>query len=656
MHKQSFWIWHYGDYEIFHTMELNLRREVREKPYPPFWRLSTPNVSVKFTKDFNCENNTKITVHANGEGYVSINAEKFSFNEEITLQKGSYTITVNVFKKVGLPSIFVESDIIPSNGSWYSKLSDSNKPMPVGFDTYYDSIEKNPETFSFEYSEIAPISAEIISDGVLYDFGKETFACLNIDYADSNQKMSVYYGESREEALDFEHTYILENISKSSYYRLKSRAFRYIFIKGATTSLKVTADYEYLPLKYRGNFCCDNQLFNQIWETSAYTFHLNCREGFMDGIKRDRWIWQGDAYQSSKINNYLFFDDAIEKRTAIGILGNEPFCEHINTIIDYTLFWIIGLYDYYFTHGDITFIKNIFPKAEKLMEFIESRLNDEGFIVGRSGDWTFIDWSDIDKTGAISAEQMLLIAVYNSFAKIKQALNLDPAKELEKAKTLTEKVNYFFWDSQKGGFIDSYESGKRNVTRHANIFAIMYGIATPKQIESIKNNVLKNDNITKITTPYFEGYELDVLGKLGEYCYIENMLENYWGGMLKLGATTFWEEFDPTKNGIEHYAMYGGKYEKSLCHAWGANPIYLFGRYYLGVYPTSPGFETFKVEPNLGGLKKFEGTVPTKNGEVKIYLDSTHLKVTATQSGGTLIFNDKKYALEKNKELIIEVI
>jgi len=184
----------------------------------------------------------------------------------------------------------------------------------------------------------------------------------------------------------------------------------------------------------------------------------------------------------------------------------------------------------------------------------------------------------------------------------------------------------------------------------------MYGIATPKQIESIKNNVLKNDNITKITTPYFEGYELDVLGKLGEYCYIENMLENYWGGMLKLGATTFWEEFDPTKNGIEHYAMYGGKYEKSLCHAWGANPIYLFGRYYLGVYPTSPGFETFKVEPNLGGLKKFEGTVPTKNGEVKIYLDSTHLKVTATQSGGTLIFNDKKYALEKNKELIIEVI
>jgi len=26
--------------------------------------------------------------------------------------------------------------------------------------------------------------------------------------------------------------------------------------------------------------------------------------------------------------------------------------------------------------------------------------------------------------------------------------------------------------------------------------------------------------------------------------------------------------------------MYGRKYGKSLCHAWGAAPLYLLGRYY----------------------------------------------------------------------------
>ena len=61
MQKQSFWIWHYGDYEIFHTMQLNMRREVRGKAYPPFWRLCSPNISVKFLKNFECEDeNVKI--------------------------------------------------------------------------------------------------------------------------------------------------------------------------------------------------------------------------------------------------------------------------------------------------------------------------------------------------------------------------------------------------------------------------------------------------------------------------------------------------------------------------------------------------------------------------------------------------------------------
>jgi hypothetical protein len=29
--------------------------------------------------------------------------------------------------------------------------------------------------------------------------------------------------------------------------------------------------------------------------------------------------------------------------------------------------------------------------------------------------------------------------------------------------------------------------------------------------------------------------------------------------------------------------MYGRPFGKSLCHAWGASPIYLLGKYYLGV-------------------------------------------------------------------------
>ena len=101
--------------------------------------------------------------------------------------------------------------------------------------------------------------------------------------------------------------------------------------------------------------------------------------------------------------------------------------------------------------------------------------------------------------------------------------------------------------------------------------------------------------------------------------------------------------------------MYNGKYEKSLCHAWGAGPIYLFGKYYLGVYATSPGYNTFTVMPSLGGLKQISGTVPINGGTVQVSLSQNELTVTATKEGGTLIWNQNSFALKKDTPLTIKL-
>jgi hypothetical protein len=313
------------------------------------------------------------------------------------------------------------------------------------------------------------------------------------------------------------------------------------------------------------------------------------------------------------------------------------------------------LHEHYTFHGGVDFLKQIYGKALELMRFCETRLNADGFIEGDPADWTFIDWSDIDKTGAVAAEQMLCIKAYEAMGKIAEILGSDGAEWLDKASKMKEKINEFFWDEEKGAFIDSYASGRRKVTRHANIFAILFGIVDEKQTESIVANVIKNDKITKITTPYFEGYELDVLAKLGDFEFIENMLDSYWGGMIRLGATTIWEGYDPSQEGARHYQMYWQRYDKSLCHAWGATPIYLFGRYYLGVYPTSSAYETFNVEPCLGGLSEIEGTVPVNGGEVKIKMNKSNLSVTATKNGGTLTVSGKSYTLKANETLNIKL-
>ena len=341
------------------------------------------------------------------------------------------------------------------------------------------------------------------------------------------------------------------------------------------------------------------------------------------------------------------------KRTALGLIGKEPIEQHINTIVDYSFYWIIGLYEYYMTYGDVDFLNRIYPMASKLMDFCEKRLDANGFVVGNDDDWTFIDWAEIDMEGAVCAEQMLLIQAYRAMAEISEATGKSAEEYKEKAELLKKKVNEYFWNDDIGAFIDSFESGKNNVTRHANIFAVMYDIATKEQKEKIRENVLKNDNVSKITTPYFEGFELDVLCKLGEFEKVEEMLNSYWGGILKEGADTLWEEYNPDLEGSEHYSMYGEPYGKSMCHAWGAGPVYLFGRYYLGVYPTSSGFKTFEVRPNLGGLNKISGVVPVGEGTVEISLDSEKLCVKADVSGGTLIWKDERYEIIPGEDITL---
>lgn len=649
---KSYWIWNYGDYEIFHSNRVNARRQEFGVDYPTFWKYYDVDRNVRFYAEIETEIDGNIKLFLNGKGYILVDGQRYGSETVIFLKKGKHTLQISVVNLTGLPAAYIESDVCSTNNEWYTLENGAKKQ--VGFDIHYDCQEKNPESFPFAYEEKYPVSVQKYNDGVLYDFGKELFGFLYVSDVKASESIHVSYGESLEEAVDVENSILFEDVSGENRYKLRQRAFRYIYLTGAENA-NIHAELEYLPIEYKGSFRCDDEDVNKIWDVCAYTLHLNMREVLTEAIKRDRWLWGGDAYQAFKFNNYLFFDKEIVRRSTIALRGKEPFNEHINTITDYSLYWVIGLHEYYVTYGDIEFIKNIYDKAVSLMEFCEAREDDKGFIVKKNNDWIFVDWSDIDKDGAVCAEQMLYIAANKAMAALTRLVGADPSSYEEKYSRLIETTNKFFWKEEKGAYIDCYESGKNHISRHANVFAILYDVANEEQKAKIIENVLENDKITKITTPYFEGFELDVMGKIGHFDFIENVIKTYWKGMLDLGATTVWEEYNPNLSGAQHYEMYGHKYGKSLCHAWGASPIYLLGKYYLGVTPTSSGYETFEVKPYLGGFKFIDGVVPIKDGSVRVKLSKDKLSVVATKNGGTLIWAGKSYVLEANKELNMNI-
>lgn len=640
---KSYWIWNYGDWEVFNTNLVNSRREQYGMAYPPFWRMYNVDRNIVLFSERDIPSDGFLKLHLCGKGYIKVDGIMYPDKIEIHVKKGLHSFDIHIMNLTGLPAAYIESDVVCTDGNWFT-LNEIREKVPAGFDERYVSPQSNPEIFPFSYNAVSPVSAEKTNGGTLYDFEKEIFGFLYIEGATPENRLHISYGESREEALDTKFSVVQEDVSGASDYKLRQRAFRYIFVTGDEPE-RLRAELEYQKIENIGSFRCDNEDVNKIWDMCAYTLGLNMREVLTEAIKRDRWLWGGDAYQAFKFIKYLCDDCGTARRSLIGLRGKEPFCEHINTITDYSLYWVIGLLEYYENYGDIDFIRRIYPRAVTLMDYCRGREDENGFIISKYGDWIFIDWSDIDKTGALCAEQMLYIAANRAMSRISEISGADGSAYGEKAAALTERVNNFFWNGEKGAYIDSFVSGKNNVTRHANIFAIMYDIAEEAQIKPIVKNVLYNDSITKITTPYFEGYELDVMGKIGDTDYIYDMITSYWKGMLDLGATTVWEEYNPSLSGAAHYAMYGDKYQKSLCHAWGASPIYLLGKYFLGVTGTSAGYETFEIRPQLGKFKFIEGNVPVRNGKVYVYLSNKRLYVRSDITGGTLVWKHKEYGL-----------
>jgi len=439
-----------------------------------------------------------------------------------------------------------------------------------------------------------------------------------------------------------------------------SKAFRYVYIDRGTDGsyADVLMDYEYAPhdAAHSGTFRCSDDELNRIWDVSAYTMDLTTREFFMDGIKRDRWTWSGDAIQSYLMNYYLRFDSDCVKRTIRQLRGKDPVTAHVNTIMDYTFYWFNSILDYYQYTADIDFVREMWPRMVTLMDYVLARTNADGMAEGQPDDWIFVDWVDfpMHKRGTLCFEQILFCKALETMATCARLVNA-PSPYAALAATLRQRIRQTFWSDEQQAFLHAIEDGQLNtqVTKFPNMFAILYGLCDEQQRRDIMQRVMLNPQVDPITTPYMRFYELETLCIDGLHTRVLSEMRDYWGGMLREGATSFWEKYVPSESGTQHLAMYGRPYGKSLCHAWGASPVYLLGKYFLGVRPTKPGYEEFEVRPHLGDLEWLEGDVPTPHGLIHVRMDRQHITVRATEGRGTLIVGDKQYPIEPGKELVV---
>jgi Bacterial alpha-L-rhamnosidase. len=458
-------------------------------------------VLVEFSKELDLKAPEEIHIYVEGRYNVKLDGKlQNGTPSRMMLPEGKHVLNIKVHNQACVPAIFVEGKTVFTDSSWKVTFEDkewideSGKASDKSATIYmnaaalnFNSPEQRPSLFKLSQVPMSPLSITETGKGTFVDFGKETFGYVTFHQLCGKGGVRIYYGESREEALSVDECETLDKIQVNSdnpedLTLPDSKAFRYVYIENddSVRFENISMNYEYAPLDYRGFFRCNDEEINRIWDVAAYTLHLTTREVFLDGIKRDRWAWSGDAIQSYLMNYYLFFDTNTVTRTINLLRGKDPVTSHINTIMDYTFYWFMSIYDYYLYTGDLHFIRQIYPRMVALMDFVLGRTNAEGLVEGLSGDWVFVDWADgfMDKQGELSFEQLL-------FCKSLQTMALcagitgnetDEKKYTVLSNALFSKLETHFWDTQKNAFVHNRKGGMKSeqVTRYANIFAVLF--------------------------------------------------------------------------------------------------------------------------------------------------------------------------------------
>ena len=376
---------------------------------------------------------------------------------------------------------------------------------------------------------------------------------------------------------------------------------------------EVTAILRYRDIPYEGSFNCSDQRLNDIWMTGAYTVHLNMQEYIWDGIKRDRLIWLGDMHPETSTISYVFGEDESVYSSLDLAVKQYPLPNYFNGMSAYSMWYLIMQYDWYMHFGNIDFLRKHGDYIKGLVDLIDTKVDAEGN--DELGGGRFLDWpSSPNEKGVHSGYRALIVWAMNDAAKLCRILGDEP--QAKKAEAIAARLNKKIMPSN-------------NLKQAEGLMAI----AGLKSAEDAAKAILEGG--PKGFSTFYGYYMLQALAMDGKYAEALDIISKFWGGMLDLGATTFWEDFNldwvDNVGRIDEFVPAGKKdihgdfgaycypgFRHSFCHGWASGPTAWMSQHVLGIEPLEPGCRKVSVKPHLGNLEWAEGTYPTPMGNIYV--------------------------------------
>lgn len=482
---------------------------------------------------------------------------------------------------------------------------------------------------------------------ILVDFGREIHGSVRLLVQWTKPKrvtVNVRFGESVTEALtptpekgstnDHANRDFRLTLSGFSGTDTNESGFRFAAIEladGEEIALKAIEGVLIIrDIEYVGSFDCSDPEITKIYDTAAYTAHLNMQEYMWDGIKRDRLVWIGDMHPEVMTICSVFGDNEVVPRSLDSVRDVTPLTAKsegqramwMNGVPSYTIWWLMCQRDYYMQNGNLEYLKEQKEYIKELAPVLCSLVKDDGS--ENFPEWRFLDWpTNDDPVAKHCGLQGLLSLGLGTVAYF-----CDIFGEEEIASECRAKMD----------LMKKHIPGLK--AKSASSVLALSGIVDAKKID---DEVLSVNGAHGYST-YYSYYIMAAKVMAGRTAEALRDMKEYYGAMLKLGATTFWEDFDLDwtvndkgefdAHGIDEIVPEGeknihadfGKYcyvglRHSLCHGWSSGPCTFIARHVLGVKILEAGCKKIEVKPNLCGLDWIRGTYPTPFGKVEIYAD-----------------------------------
>lgn len=374
-------------------------------------------------------------------------------------------------------------------------------------------------------------------------------------------------------------------------------AFRYVEIEvlAISSKFRLTVEEAYAVAvssaddRELSEYHCGDRELTEIDRVACNTLHDCMQQVFEDGPKRDKRLWLGDLRLQALANYETYRKNTMVKGCLYlfgalpmpnGQIGSCIFLEpgpetDDRAMFDYSLLFIAALWDYYEVTKDRQALEDLWPVAFGQIEIAEKGLGERGIVEDSDvPGWCFLDWT-LELNKQAGAQGVLLYAVKNA---LKIAAELGKEKELvvleKKYAEYRDAAREFLWDEEKQLFV----SGRmRQLSYASQIWMILGGAVDETEGKWLLRRIEKEEGAVGMVTPYLYHHYVQALLTCGEREKALQVIREYWGGMVKLGADTFWELYNP-ENPDE--SPYGGTIVNSYCHAWSCAPAYFLRKYF----------------------------------------------------------------------------